>query len=86
MVWGFIGGLFGSLVGVALTMIMLFAAPPLHVDIPSPHAVVLLVVFGVPILIGVLLGLAFPGRVRALALGHLEWLRRVHGVNGRRGN
>jgi glucose-6-phosphate-specific signal transduction histidine kinase len=84
LIWGFVGAMVGSLVGVVLTIMMLFAAPPLHVSVPSPHAVALLVVIGSPILIGALLGLALPRQAHLAASDVARGLESAYRQNARR--
>ncbi len=70
--FGLFGAGVGSLVGVVLTIVLVFT-PQLFPPAPF-HWVALLAVFGGPIIIGGLLGLGFPGRARELASGAVRSL------------
>jgi len=83
VLWGLVCAFVGSLTSVVLAIIVVFATPFFHIKWPFSHGLVLLIVIGVPILIGALLGFAFPRQAQDTSSGATRGLANAYGKSAR---
>jgi hypothetical protein len=69
---------------LVLVSVLVFATPAFHIIWPLRHGLVLLIAIGTPILVGALLGFAFPREVQDTASGAARGLANAYGTNARR--
>jgi hypothetical protein len=74
----------GSLVSVVLTIALVFATPALHLRFPASHAVVLLITFVAPVVVGGLIGLLFPSQAQNSGSTLAQALANLFQTNSRR--
>lgn len=74
----------GWLVSVVLTIALVFATPAFHLRFPASHSVVLLITFVTPVVIGAVIGLAFPSQAQNSGSIVAQGLAKLYLTNSRR--
>ena len=84
LLWGFLGAVIGSYLGIVVTFMVLFLLSVFHMNIPFNHGLALLIMFGGPTVLLAVTCFVFPLRARALGTSIISAYARTVRTNRQR--